>query len=234
MTSEKITSQIQSLQPSEKISLFVADLTAIGDSIYRFYPGTNELTEQIVWQGETYLAYPVNATGFDFTGNGQSPRPRLAFSNIAGSITALILAYNDIVGAKITRKRTLAKYLDADNFPGGVNVDADPTAEFSDDIYFIDRKVNEDKEVVEFELAAASDVTGVKLPRRQVIQNICPWRYRSSECGYTGTDYFDANDNSVVSTDDDVCGKRLSSCKSRFGEFAELPYGGFPGAGLTR
>jgi phage-related protein len=30
---------------------------------------------------------------------------------------------------------------------------------------------------------------------------------------------------------DDVCGKRLSSCKARFGENAELPFGSFPSLG---
>ncbi|MDX2074708.1 MAG: phage minor tail protein L [Alphaproteobacteria bacterium] len=234
MTSDKIAADIQSLEPTAIIELFIADLTALGDNVYRFHAGKNGLIQDIVWQGNTYSAYPVMANGFDMTGNGQIPRPQLAFSNVGGSITALILAYADIVGAKITRKRTLAKYLDAVNFSGGVNANADATAEFDDDIYYIDRKSREDKEIVEFELAAAFDVTGVKLPRRQIIQNICPWRYRGGECGYAGTNYFDVNDNSVVSAGQDVCGKRLSSCKARFGEFAELPYGGFPGAGLTR
>jgi phage-related protein len=32
----------------------------------------------------------------------------------------------------------------------------------------------------------------------------------------------------------DQCGKRLDSCKLRFGEGAVLPYGGFPAAGLVR
>jgi hypothetical protein len=29
----------------------------------------------------------------------------------------------------------------------------------------------------------------------------------------------------------DVCGKRISSCKKRFGEFNDLPFGSFPSAG---
>jgi len=32
----------------------------------------------------------------------------------------------------------------------------------------------------------------------------------------------------------DVCGKRLSSCQARFGQHAELSFGGFPAAGLIR
>ena len=32
----------------------------------------------------------------------------------------------------------------------------------------------------------------------------------------------------------DSCGHRLASCKMRFGATAELPFGGFPGAGIAR
>ena len=139
-----------------------------------------------------------------------------------------------LVGAKITRKRTLVKYLDAVNFSGGVNPTADASAEFADDIYYIDRKSRETRDVIEFELAASFDLEGVNLPRRQIVQNVCPWRYRSSECGYTGTSYFDGNDQRVTASSEDICGKRLSSCQARFGQTSELPFGGFPAAGLFR
>ena len=74
----------------------------------------------------------------------------------------------------------------------------------------------------------------MQLPRRYIVQNVCTWRYRGGECGYTGTSYFDANDAPVGSSALDVCGKRLSSCQARFGTNNPLPYGGFPAAGLTR
>jgi lambda family phage minor tail protein L len=138
------------------------------------------------------------------------------------------------VGAKITRKRTLVKYLDGVNFASGSNQSADPSAEFADDVYYIDRKSRETRDVVEFELAASFDLEGVALPRRQIVQNVCPWGYRSAECGYTGTAYFNANDVSVSLKSQDACGKRLSSCQRRFGSNAELPFGGFPAAGLIR
>lgn len=114
------------------------------------------------------------------------------------------------------------------------NPAADPTAEFPVDIFYIDRKASETREVVEFELASSFDVAGVQLPRRQIVQNVCTWRYRGAECGYTGTNYFDANDAAVGTLALDVCGKRLSSCKVRFGANDPLPFGSFPAAGLTR
>ena len=128
----------------------------------------------------------------------------------------------------------MVKYLDAVNFDGGVNPTADPNAIFPDDVYYIDRKSGENRDIVEFELAAAFDLYGVQLPRRQIIQNTCVWKYKSAECGYAGTSYFNENDQPVGSSAQDFCGKRLSSCKLRFGENAELPYGSFPAAGLLK
>jgi lambda family phage minor tail protein L len=71
----------------------------------------------------------------------------------------------------------------------------------------------------------------VRAPKRQCISNICQWKYRSAECGYVGTSYFNENDQSVATLAADVCGKRLSSCKARFGTTAELPFGSYPGVG---
>jgi lambda family phage minor tail protein L len=233
-TPQTITSEIQKLAPSAIIELFVLDATSFGGDVYRFHAGTNGLAQRVVWQGNTYEPFPVQVTGFEFNGSGQLPRPKMVVSNVTGLITAMVLLYQDMLGAKLIRKRTMAKYLDAVNFDGGVNPTADPTAEFQDDVYFIDRKSAETREVVEFELAAAFDVNGVKLPRRQIVQNVCPWKYRGAECGYTGTIYFNANDQQVATAALDVCGKRLSSCQARFGQYAELPFGGFPAAGLIR
>jgi lambda family phage minor tail protein L len=233
-TPESIVSELQSLAPSAIIEVFQLDATSFGGDVYYFHAGTNGLRQNITWQGQEYVAYPIQMSGFEFSAGGQLPRPQMVVSNVTGVITALVLAYNDLLGAKVTRKRTMAKYLDAINFTGGVNPNADPDAEFNDDIFFIERKTTENNQAVSFELSASFDVQGVKLPRRQIIQNICPWKYRGAECGYTGTNYFDSNDNSVASSSLDVCGKRLSSCELRFGTNLELPFGGFPAAGLVR
>lgn len=234
MTSIKITTEIQKLQPSAVVDLYILDMTSLGDTIYRFHAGTNGLKQDIVWQGQTYQAFPVQITGFEYTGSGTIPRPKLAVANLTGAISLLALTYKDMIGAKITRKRTLLKYIDAVNFPGGVNATADSTAEFPDEIYFVDRKSGENRDVVEFELASSFDVQGVMLPRRQIVQNVCPWKYRGIECGYKATVYFTVDDVSTASASQDVCGKRLSSCEVRFGEKNPLPFGGFPSAGLVR
>lgn len=228
-----INKDIQSLTTTAIIELFVLDMTSAGGDKVYFHAGTNELKRSIVWQGVTYSPYPIQVRGFEFKGQGKLPRPTVQIANVTGAISAFIRDYEDLLGCKVIRKRTMAKYLDAVNFADG-NATADPSSHFMDDIFYIDRKSTENKLIVQFELAAAFDVQGVELPRRQIVQNVCPWRYKGSECGYVGTSYFDTNDTSVSTVALDVCGKRISSCKIRFGSTSELPFGGFPAAGLTR
>ena len=231
---ENIAVELQSLEPSAIIELFQLDASSFGGDIYYFHAGTNNLRQPVVWQGQEYTPFPVEITGFEFNAGGQLPRPKMKVANVTGVITALVLAYQDLLGAKVTRKRTMKKYLDGINFSGGVNPTEDTTAEFPDDIYYIEHKVNENKEVVEFDLSASFDVQGIKIPKRQIIQNLCPWKYRSAECSYAGTTYYDTNDVAVGTLALDVCGKRLSSCEIRFGSTNELPFGAFPASGLIK
>lgn len=234
-TSEKILVDINSLTPGSVIEMFVIDGSSIGmDAPIHFHAGTNGLMQNLVWQGVEYVRYPVDASGFEISAQGQIPRPKLKVSNYLSAMTALILQFGDLIGAKVIRKRTLKKYLDAVNFSDSVNPSADPEAYLADDVFYIDRKAVENRELIEFELSSSMDLAGVRLPRRQIVQNLCPWKYRGGECGYTGENYFKADDSSTTNQSEDVCGKRLSSCKARFGETQELPFGGFPGSGLYR
>lgn len=186
-------SDLQAVAPSAIIELFVLELNVLQHGVadtYRFHAGSNlNANGELVWNGNNYLRFPVEAEGFEYTGNGQLPRPKVRVSNIIGTITALLLSLpSGLEGAKVTRIRTLARYIDGANFPGGTNPygTPDPTAEFPREIYYIDRKTAETRDVVEFELAAAFDLAGVRAPKRQCIANICQWKYRSAECSYNG------------------------------------------------
>ncbi|MDP2026454.1 phage minor tail protein L [Sulfuriferula sp.] len=229
-----IASDIQLPAPGSLIALYQLDLTALGGAVLYFHPGVNSLLSQVVWQGISYAPLPMQIEGFDLSGTGKLPRPKVRISNATGLVGTYCKSYADLIGAKLTRKRTFVKYLDAVNFPGGVNLTADPNVGFADDVFFVDRKSLENKTMVEFELAAAFDLQGVLLPRRQFIQNVCPWRYRSAECGFAGGAVALADDTPTATLALDVCGKRLSSCKLRFGANNPLPFGGFPATGLIQ
>lgn len=370
----------------------VSNITGL--TCFTWCDGVNEVGEEVTFDSIKYSRYPIHASGFDKTGNGSIPRPKLTVGNIGGIIGALAKDYNDLVGAKLTRTRTFARYLDTVNFnkynvllhtssmlnpiwaiystggatgtteliedpfygyvlrikklsgapgsrfgvrqgfsgltgtqynvftyvrqvisqssgyafyvdanrtgggistrsipltglepldtwkkysatsdsvnlsgtgnfymfadgPAGSTIDfawpqlssgavvydyqatgiswnptADPTQILDKEVWTIDRKANENSIFMEWELTAPFDLRGVRIPRRQCIQNMCNWKYRGSECGYTGSAYFNINDIAVSDANKDICGKRLSSCKKRFGATAILPYGGFPAVGI--
>lgn len=85
-----------------------------------------------------------------------------------------ITAGNDLTGAKVTRIQTMVKFIDAVNFSNNTNSTADPNAEFKREIYTIDRKSLENRDVVEFELAQVWDLAGVRAPKRQCTRSIFP------------------------------------------------------------
>jgi lambda family phage minor tail protein L len=229
-----ITSDIQKAYAGDLIDLFEIDLNTIGiDEHYYFHNEVNELGNDLVFNGITYTRFPIEAEGFARNGNGQQPRPILRIANIDGLIGALSRANQDLVMVKFIRRRTFLKYIDAVNFTGGVNLTADPNAAMDDEIWFIDRKSSENKVYVEWELSSALDLEGVMLPRRQCIQNVCTWQYRSAECSYAGGAVADKNDEPTSNLTLDKCGKRLSSCRLRFPNDV-LPFGGFPSINLIR
>jgi lambda family phage minor tail protein L len=225
------------LGPNAIIELFELqlDTTLHGASTtYYWHNGVNAaVTGNIVFASNTYVRLPVEATGFDYTSSGSLPRPTLRISNLFSDMTTLLLLVNattpgnDLGGATVRRIRTLKKFLDGE-------AAADPNARFPTEIWYVDRKSNENRDLVEFELASKFDLAGVMLPQRQIIANVCQWKYRGAECGYTGSNYWNVNDQAVGTLAADVCGKRVESCKLRFGATAELPFGSFPGAGLTQ
>lgn len=230
-TPQSIQEQIQSLEPSAIIELFQLELTsAINgiDETFYYHAGTNELVADIVFNGITYAAFPIEVDGFEKTGKGTLPRPSMKIANVNNSISTLLVLYNPLK-AKVTRIRTCKKFLDAVNFTGGTNATADPTAKFEDEIWYIDRVASETPELVEFELVSKLDLANLRLPRRQIVEH-CQWEYRGPFCGYTGSSCFDLNDN-PTSAANDKCAKKISSCEKRFTS-GDLPFGGFPGARL--
>ena len=145
-------------------------------TVYRFTNTKNELGNDIVWQGNTYTAIPLKAEGYEASGKGTLPRPSISVSNLLGTFTTLIAVLPDgLEGCKVTRTRTLSKYLDAVNFTGGSNSDADPTSYFRPrDIYFIDRKSMENRDIISYEMCSAFDLAGVRLPKRQILPDDFP------------------------------------------------------------
>jgi len=211
------------------VEMFDFDLSSVTGDVNDVFYFTNQLkpdNTKIVWQGRTYDPLPILSTGYEKTTAGQIPQPSLTVANVLGTLTQAVNSYGDMVGAKVTRRRTLGKYLDGE--PA-----ADPTQEFPVDVYYIEQKTSENAIAITWTLVSTLDLEGLQLPKRIITQNHCQWRYRSSECGYTGGPVADELDRLTADPAADVCGKRLKSCQLRFGN-QSLPFGGFPGANISR
>lgn len=248
-----LNSDYQKLEPGNTVRLFEVDGSAFGvDDILRFHSHNIPHTEaeilaaegdesklpakSVWWQGEEYKAWPCVIEGLEASTSGGSATPRLSVANLDGSITALCLAYDDLLQAKVTLHDTLAQYLDARNFEAG-NPAADPTQEKLQ-VWYIDAKNSETSEVVEFALSSPMDLQGLLIPTRQ-LHSLCTWcirnKYRTGDgCDYAGTRYFDKNNKPVSDPSLDQCNGTLTACKLRFGENNELSFGGFPGTSLIR
>jgi len=263
---EPLAEELLKLAPTAIIDLFEVELTlAVNgvDETLRYHAGTNGLTESLKFDGNTYSAVPVEIDGFEFSSKGALPRPTMRVANVNNAISNLIALRNPLA-AKVRRIRTFAKFIDTTNFSAGslfspdqdvedvlvtegsdsfimetFNDTSDPQAKIVE-TWYIDRIASENQQFVEFELAPKLDLTNVALPRRTV-EEFCPWKYRKTECGYSGDSCFTVDDIPIPESDkvvvngvvtNDICGKRVSSCQARFGQNAELPFGGFYGARL--
>lgn len=232
----KIARESQKFSTDNLVELFELDCTDLGGSTLRF-TGSAFPTEAIEYGGNTYTPVPIMAEGFEVNGKGTLPTPTLKILN-SNSLQASLISLNDLQGAVVRRIKTFRCFLDQGENP-------DPNAHFPIDVFKVDRKVAGNKYYVEWVLAAAIDQEGRQIPGRQVLRNYCQYTYRvwnsttesfdytNATCPYTGSKYYDTVD-SVCSITGDVCGKRLSSCKLRFGENASLPFGGFPGVARIR
>jgi lambda family phage minor tail protein L len=235
-----ITARAQSLAPGALVELFTLDCTMIDvagapGGVYTFTPSAGHV---LAFGGVEYAPVDIEADGFEVTGAGSLPTPKLRITNVTRVLAALAATAGDLLGAQVTRLRTFVEFLDGE--PG-----ADPEMCFPPDIYRVERLSAFSKTVIEWELSAALDQQGRVLPGRQVLQGACTHRYRRWDAASGGFDYtsatcpwtgggFTAQGQATADPAADRCGKRLADCRLRFGAGGVLPTRAFPAVAKTR
>jgi lambda family phage minor tail protein L len=146
-------------------------------------------TKESPHTAKEYNAFPLELTGIEHSGDGAPARPALSTANILSLVTVLALEDSqigedldalaitkneDLLGSRITRRRTLAKYLSSSTGGGTLPI------EFPSQTFIVDRISSEDSLFVQFELASPFDVEGVKLPNRVVVGKYCSWIYQGA------------------------------------------------------
>jgi lambda family phage minor tail protein L len=179
-------SEVQKPDPSAIIQLYELELvegthyaTGNPDSVTTTYCWHSGMTAagagSIVFNSKTYTPMPIEAEGFDQK-SGQNDgvaRPVLRVSNLLSTVSTILIEVNkittgnDLLNAKVTRIETLAMFLDGETT-------ANTSATSRNQVFIIDRKSLENREIVEFELSAIWDLPNFKIPARQVLPRQFP------------------------------------------------------------
>lgn len=158
-----------------------------------------EWHENVVFDGIDYTKFPIR---HDFVGEntqGEIDQITISLANVSRLIQAYLEDY-DLRGKKVSIKIVWSNHLDdADNY--------------TEDIYYIDTYTADEQNVV-LTLTSKFDVLETELPSRMFLRNFCTWKFKSTECGYTG---------GAAS-----CNKTLTTCRNlqnnlRFGGFPSIP-----------
>jgi lambda family phage minor tail protein L len=204
-----IVTEVMSLQPSALLTMFEIDVGSLGFNIgvisqtevtlqqattFRFHNNINLSTSSLFWQGNEYIAAPIIMTNMETNLKGPLALPKMSITVSDDGIPLLTLLkqriyqLGDIVGAKLTRIRTFARFIDQINFPitqtPPPNFYPDPNAELPRDYFYIDRLSNENKNFIEYELSPFFVIEGINLPGRVISEDSCPWFYRGEGCLY--------------------------------------------------
>ena len=172
------------------------------------YDGSNDLhlaegKADIVYGGLPYTAFPIKHSGTEENASGQIDQLTVSVSNVSRLIQAYLEAY-DWRGLKVTITLAWANQL------------ADPDAHI-DFVYYIDT-YTANEEVAEFTLTSKLDILDAQLPAGKYNRNFCRWKFKSTECGYSGAE--------------STCDKRKTTCENTMNNV--LRYGGFPSIPANR
>lgn len=175
----QIQKEQELFDPNFVVPMYVIDAGRLGGDILRFCNYTLPDGNDVLWQANTYARWPMTVDGFEFSSAGQLPRLKVTFSNVFGTFTAFNRGFADLTRALFIRKRAFFKHLDG-------QAAENPNIHYPDDIFTFSRKIIENKNIVQYEMTSELEIDNLALPGRQVYANLCVWKYRSSECSYSG------------------------------------------------
>lgn len=177
---------------------------------------------EMMYKGEPFAFVGIDLEGIKLSNDGKVNAPSLRVMNNIngqqGSLSALLQLYDNLTGARLKFMLTTAEAYED-------NIDQEIVQ-----YWWVERKLNEDINLVTFELTSPLDFKKQNVPTR-LISDLCTWslrnEYRGETCGYTGDKYFNKKGEPVDSIVLDDCGGTCHDCILRFGEGEELPFGGY-------
>ena len=168
---KRLSTEVLGLSASSLITLYEIDCSELAKDFtlnrstsydysvpFRFHNMQNLVGLELRFKGNPYYSSPITASGFQYSGGGALPTPLLTITaqegmedhageNVLANLKHAFSELNHLVGAKVTRIRTFARFLDKSDNDNMENIgeEEDSLAEFPRDIYFIERKSVENK-----------------------------------------------------------------------------------------
>lgn len=158
-----------------------------------------EYDQNVTYNGITYQKFPIKHEYISENAQGEIDSVKISLSNVSRLIQSYLEDFG-LRGKKVSIKQVWANKLD------------DPDS-FIEDIFYIDNYTT-DQNNAEFVLTSKFDVLSITLPLRVYSRNYCQWKFKSTECGYSGAET--------------SCDKTKTRCKEignfqRFGGFPSIP-----------
>ena len=159
-------------------------------------------TEDIVWNGSTWVAFPFELDAKTDSSKGEIPSVQIKISNVNRIMQSYAEQADGAIGKQVILRLVHSQHLDL------------VTPEIEE--YFTITKVDTDNTWVYITLSLLNPFL-MEFPRQKYIKNFCRFKFKGLRCGYAGTDA--------------TCNHTLADCKSksnesRFGGFPAIPIGG--------
>ena len=159
-------------------------------------------TEDILWGGKTWTAFPFELEDFKEDSSGGVPELTLKVSNVQMNFAYYVDQVKGGVGATFILRVVHSNHLDV------------LTPELEEEFFCQSTKVADDW--ITFSLGAGESVMR-RFPQRRYIKNFCPYKYKGIECGAMSG--YEQCDRTLV-----AC--RIRGNNKRFGGFVSIGQGG--------
>lgn len=160
--------ELQALEGSSPlIELYTLDCTPLGGVVVHFANTEASSGGNVSFGGVSYTPIPLQTSGWEFTSTGTQPNPTITVSNVSRQLLAYTITLGDLVGARLTKIVTVAKFLDDGASP-------DPSQFLGPEIYVIDQKTSHTNQFITWQLVGVLNQVNSYLPRRQVLRKDFP------------------------------------------------------------
>lgn len=155
--------------------------------------------EDILWNGDTWQAFPFELDTVGETGKGEIPAVIVKVSNVTGEVQRLIESNDGVNGVPVVIRV--------------INTEVTTTTPELE-LSFVVESSTHDEQWITFRLTGANCLTR-RVPRRRYLKDFCPFAYGGIECGVSAA---------TLATYP-ACNRTFANCTERGNS---IRFGGFP------